>query len=63
MKHTLKDEIESLLKGLEDRCDMLNKHIEGYLADGNLNDAAINKIKHDQLKMVTNTLQSILKKH
>jgi len=61
MKQTLREQVELLLKELVNRQNMLDKHVQIYVAEGNLADAAINQIKRDQITMIVNRVEDILR--
>ncbi len=60
MKETLKEQVEKMYADLCVRQAMLDKNIEGYIDDGNLMDAAINKIKRNTLTLVISGLNEII---
>jgi len=62
MKETLEKRIESEILIMIERCNVLEKHILGYLAAGNYYDAAINKTKKETIMLVIERLQVAIEK-
>lgn len=60
MKHSLRERIETELKYINDRINILDRHIHEYVAAENYNDAAINKIKRETLRIIAERLEQAL---
>jgi cell division protein FtsB len=60
MGFTLKEQLEKRLNDMSNRINQLEIHINQYIVNGNLIDAAINKTKRETLIMVYEDMKSLL---
>jgi cell division protein FtsB len=60
MNYTLKEQLEKRLNDISNRINQLEIHINQYILNGELIEAAIHKTKRETLIMVYEDLKSLL---